>query len=83
MPQVALTVDQKVEYSLRCFKERVRTLMRDNGITQERAARELNMTQAGFSYALNAASFNVEQLMRLFNLLNMESKNIGALINIH
>ena len=82
MPQVALTTDQKVEYSTRAFKEKIRTAMRDKGITQETAARELNITQAGFSYALNGASFNVEQLMRLFDLLGMESKVIGGLLKL-
>lgn len=82
MPQVALTVDQKAEYSLRTFKERIRSEMRDKHITQETAARELNITQAGFSYALNSASFNVEQLMKLFNLLGMESKIIGGLLKL-
>ena len=82
MPQVALTIDQKVEYSKRAFTNRVRTLMHDKRITQERAAHELGMTQGGFSYALNSASFNVEQLMRLFDLLEMESKNAGALITL-
>ena len=82
MAHADVTVDQKIEYNIRAFKEHIRTLMKDKGISQERAAKELNITPVQFSFALTGATFTVEQLMRLFNLLDVESKNIGAIISI-
>lgn len=73
-------IENKYQKAVRKFREFVIGRMKSLGLSQSEVAEDMYLKQTTFSYKLRNNNFNFEELVRLFEILNVEPDELVGLM---